>query len=188
MTVISSKGLSNEEVSTLTNLLNSEAEKLVGEESIYLVIEVGTDFLLKHNRAPKGSFYDEMIEGQQRAKEAAEEAARLEAERQRLAEERAEQEAIEEEARVAEQLAARRAERVSQEDAVIRPRRESASDRAAAGDSCYGSPVHRQISFTDGVECREHLTTALIIRTERKLRRSKCLGKLSPIKPIVLMN
>lgn len=56
------KGLSDSSLSELMTQLNKKAYRLKGEVMIYELCQFIQSFLHENNEAPKGSFYDQMIE------------------------------------------------------------------------------------------------------------------------------
>ncbi|XP_055375008.1 eIF-2-alpha kinase GCN2 [Condylostylus longicornis] len=56
------KGISDSLIEDLIQELNLQASKLKGEVMIFELIQTVKSFLHKHNKPPKGSFYDEMLQ------------------------------------------------------------------------------------------------------------------------------
>ncbi|KAL7729776.1 hypothetical protein ACLKA6_014640 [Drosophila palustris] len=61
-----SKGMSDQLLESLLNQLQAQSQELRGEVMIYELAQTVQAFLLKHNKPPKGSFYDEMLQAKQK--------------------------------------------------------------------------------------------------------------------------
>lgn len=61
-----SKGMSDQLLESLLNQLQTQSQELRGEVMIYELAQTVQAFLLKHNKPPKGSFYDEMLQAKQK--------------------------------------------------------------------------------------------------------------------------
>lgn len=60
------KGLSSEQISTLKKILEEEAEKCVGEETVFMLTSYIQEYLEDHNIEKPSSFYDEMVKNQRK--------------------------------------------------------------------------------------------------------------------------
>ncbi|XP_017089364.2 eIF-2-alpha kinase GCN2 isoform X1 [Drosophila bipectinata] len=61
-----SKGLSDQQLEALLSQLQTQSEELRGEVMIYELAQTVQAFLLEHNKPPKGSFYDQMLQDKQK--------------------------------------------------------------------------------------------------------------------------
>ncbi|EDW27954.1 GL27249 [Drosophila persimilis] len=61
-----SKGMSDQLLDALRSQLKAQSEELRGEVMIYELAQTVQAFLLQHNKPPKGSFYDQMLQDKQK--------------------------------------------------------------------------------------------------------------------------
>ncbi|KAH8310513.1 hypothetical protein KR044_001731 [Drosophila immigrans] len=61
-----SKGMSDQLLESLLDQLQQQSQTLRGEVMIYELAQTVQAFLLQHNKPPKGSFYDEMLQAKQK--------------------------------------------------------------------------------------------------------------------------
>nr|AAQ22516.1 LD22885p [Drosophila melanogaster] len=61
-----SKGMSDQLLEALRNQLQAQSQELRGEVMIYELAQTVQAFLLEHNKPPKGSFYDQMLQDKQK--------------------------------------------------------------------------------------------------------------------------
>ncbi|EDV94516.1 GH19296 [Drosophila grimshawi] len=61
-----SKGMSDQLLEALLGQLQAQSQELRGEVMIYELAQTVQAFLLQHNKPPKGSFYDEMLQAKQK--------------------------------------------------------------------------------------------------------------------------
>ncbi|XP_064550119.1 eIF-2-alpha kinase GCN2 isoform X1 [Drosophila montana] len=61
-----SKGISDQLLEALLAQLHAQSQELRGEVMIYELAQTVQAFLLQHNKPPKGSFYDEMLQAKQK--------------------------------------------------------------------------------------------------------------------------
>ncbi|XP_030371378.1 eIF-2-alpha kinase GCN2 isoform X2 [Scaptodrosophila lebanonensis] len=66
ITLEESKGMSDQLLEELLQQLQGQSQELRGEVMIYELAQSVQAFLLQHNKPPKGSFYDEMLQAKQK--------------------------------------------------------------------------------------------------------------------------
>ncbi|XP_045185726.2 eIF-2-alpha kinase GCN2-like [Mercenaria mercenaria] len=69
MKIENSKGLSNQQLSTLKCDLEKEAEKMIGQEMMLVLSQFVKDFLYANNKPPPKSFYEEMMSNKKKQEE-----------------------------------------------------------------------------------------------------------------------
>jgi len=58
--------MSDQVLEALRNQLQAQSQELRGEVMIYELAQTVQAFLLEHNKPPKGSFYDQMLQDKQK--------------------------------------------------------------------------------------------------------------------------
>lgn len=165
ITLEESKGISDQLLEELLHELQKQSQALRGEVMIYELAQTVQAFLLKHNKPPRGSFYDEMLQQkQQREQELLNQRQQKEnQERQNLIEE-----------------VERRKEMFKSEAKRREPRRSmSESNRHATSSSessDSSSPYHRGHVYPS--KCLEHRNSETLYfhKVGRQIRRGCCLG------------
>lgn len=162
------KGLSDVQKNELLKELNDLCDSQKGEVVIYDLTQLVQAFLHKHNKAPSGSFYDQMLIEKNKRDEAL-----MQQQAQRLSHEQ----------RVLRDEVLKRKEILRNEDRWRRDSRRSMSEQ---------SPTHRNNSSTDIADdssmsrdriypngCDLHLNSEELYfpSVGRKVRRGCCLGK-----------
>ncbi|KAH8383572.1 hypothetical protein KR009_009336, partial [Drosophila setifemur] len=161
-----SKGLSDQQLEALLGQLQAQSEELRGEVMIYELAQTVQAFLLEHNKPPKGSFYDQMLQDKQKREQEL-----MDIQRQRESLQR--QTLIDEVERRKEMFkteAKRRGEpRRSMSES--NPRHPSSSE-----SSENSSPYYRGHIFP--TKCLEHRNTETLYfhKVGRQIQRGCCLG------------
>ncbi|XP_036323634.1 eIF-2-alpha kinase GCN2 [Rhagoletis pomonella] len=160
-----SKGLSDQLVVELLQQLQQQSEELRGEVMIYELAQTVQSFLSKHNKPPRGSFYDEMLqENQKREKERIDLQKRKEKiERQTLFEE------VERRKEMFKSEAKRRGE-------ARRSMSESNYHASSSESSENSSPYYRGHCYPN--KCLKHRNSEKLYfhRVGRQVQRGCCLG------------
>uniref|UniRef100_A0A1I8NAC2 non-specific serine/threonine protein kinase n=1 Tax=Musca domestica TaxID=7370 RepID=A0A1I8NAC2_MUSDO len=165
VTLEESKGISDQLIEELLQELQQQSQELRGEVMIYELAQTVQAFLLKHNKPPRGSFYDEMLQQKQQREQEL-----LDMKKQRENQER--QNLIEE--------VERRKEMFKSEAKRREPRRSMSESNhrhpSSSESSESSSPYYRgQIYPTRCVEHRNS-ETLYFHKVGRQIRRGSCLG------------
>lgn len=156
------KGISDSLKEELLQQLQQQSNELRGEVMIYELAQTVQSFLLKHNKPPRGSFYDEMLVEKQKQLNLQKEKETLE--RQTLIEE------VERRKEIFKTEAKRRGE----------PRRsmsESNRNASSSESSDSSSPYFRGHIYPN--TCMEHRSSETLYfpKMGRQIKRGCCLGK-----------
>ncbi|XP_068157751.1 eIF-2-alpha kinase GCN2 [Drosophila tropicalis] len=162
-----SKGMSDQLLDDLLAQLHAQSEELRGEVMIYELAQTVQGFLLKHNKPPKGSFYDEMLQEKQKREQE-----QLDQQKQKETRER--QNLIDEVERRKEMFKTEANKRRGE------PRRsmsESNPRHASSSESSENSsPYYRGHCFPS--KCSDHRNTETLYfhKVGRQIQRGSCLG------------
>lgn len=162
-----SKGISDQLLEALLAQLQAQSQELLGEVMIYELAQTVRDFLLQHNKPPKGSFYDEMLQAKQKREQEEKDLQRQREtiERQTLMDE------VERRKEIFKTEAKRRGE----------PRRsmsESNNRHPSSSESSENSsPYYRGYTYPN--KCIDHRNTEMLsfYKVGRQIQRACCLGK-----------
>ncbi|KAH8293934.1 hypothetical protein KR054_006754 [Drosophila jambulina] len=163
-----SKGMSDQLLEALLNQLQAQSQELRGEVMIYELAQTVQAFLLEHNKPPKGSFYDQMLQDKQKREQEL-----LDMQRQRESLQR--QTLMDEVERRKEMFkteAKRRGEpRRSMSES--NPRHPSSSE-----SSENSSPYYRGHIYP--IKCLDHRNTETLYfhKVGRQIQRGCCLGEI----------
>uniref|UniRef100_A0A1A9W824 RWD domain-containing protein n=1 Tax=Glossina brevipalpis TaxID=37001 RepID=A0A1A9W824_9MUSC len=160
------KGISDQLIEELLMELQQQSLLLRGEVMIYELAQSVQAFLLKHNKPPRGSFYDEMLQQKQQRE-------------QELLDLQKQRETLERQNRIDE--VEKRKEMFKSEVKRREPRRSmSESNRHASSSesSENSSPFHRGYMYP--TKCAEHRNSDNLYfhKVGRQIRRGCCLGKV----------
>ncbi|XP_039950475.1 eIF-2-alpha kinase GCN2 [Bactrocera tryoni] len=161
-----SKGLSDQLVEELLQKLQQQSEELRGEVMIYELAQTVQSFLLKYNKPPRGSFYDEMLqENQKREQE------RLDKQKRK---ENLERQTLIEEVERRKEMFKSEAKRRSGE--TRRSMSESNYHASSSESSENSSPYYRSHCYPN--KCLEHRNSEKLYfhRVGRQVQRGCCLG------------
>lgn len=169
-----SKGISDQHIEELLQQLQQQSIELRGEVMIYELAQTVQAFLLKHNKPPRGSFYDEMLQEQQLREQE-----RLNLEKQK---EILERQSLMDEVE-------RRKEIFKLETKRREPRRsmsESNQPCSSSESSENSSPFCRNYVYPS--KCMEHRNSETLYfhKLGRQIRRGCCLGKNHIIEYIII--
>ncbi|EDW16491.1 eIF-2-alpha kinase GCN2 [Drosophila mojavensis] len=161
-----SKGISDQLLEELLAQLQAQSQELLGEVMIYELAQTVRDFLLQHNKPPKGSFYDEMLQAKQKREQEEKDLQRQKEtiERQTLMDE------VERRKEIFKTEAKRRGE----------PRRsmsESNNRHPSSSESSENSsPYYRGYTYPN--KCLDHRNTEMLsfYKVGRQIQRACCLG------------
>lgn len=163
-----SKGISDQLIDELLQQLQQQSTVLRGEVMIYELAQTVQAFLMKHNKPPRGSFYDEMLQQKQQREQE-----QLDLQKQK--------EFLERQNRLDE--VKRRKELFQLETKRREPRRsisESNRNPSSSESSENSSPFYRGHGYP--LKCLEHRNSETLYfhKVGRQIRRGSCLGKISP--------
>lgn len=160
------KGISDSLIDELLEILHQQSVKLRGEVMIFELAQTVQEFLLKYNKPPRGSFYDEMVEQKQKRE-------------QEELHQKLQKESLERQYRLDE--VERRKEIYKSSEARRRgePRRsmsESNRNHSSSESSENSFPYFRGLAYPN--KCLDHRSceTLYFQRVGRQIKRGCCLG------------
>ncbi|XP_013102234.2 eIF-2-alpha kinase GCN2 [Stomoxys calcitrans] len=165
VTLEESKGISDQLIEELLQQLQEQSQELRGEVMIYELAQTVQAFLLKHNKPPRGSFYDEMLQQKQQREQEL-----LDMKKQRETQER--QNLLEE--------VERRKEMFKSEAKRREPRRSMSESNhrhpSSSESSESSSPYYRGQMYP--IKCMEHHNSETLYfhKVGRQIKRGCCLG------------
>ncbi|XP_075148275.1 eukaryotic translation initiation factor 2 alpha kinase Gcn2 [Haematobia irritans] len=165
VTLEESKGISDQLLEELLQQLQQQSQELRGEVMIYELAQTVQAFLLKHNKPPRGSFYDEMLQQKQQREQEL-----LDMKKQRENQER--QNLLEE--------VERRKEMFKSEAKRREPRRSMSESNhrhpSSSESSESSSPYYRGQMYP--AKCMEHHNSETLYfhKVGRQIKRGCCLG------------
>lgn len=171
ISIENAKGLSQQQIEALTQILQEQCASMKGEEMIYQLAQTVQEFLHTHNKPPTGSLYDQMIEEQ--TKRIAQTQISISETRQKLT---PEQQQIREEVLRRKEMfqnePKRREVRRSISEASPNHRSNSSSENSEMSSNGFRWPMVYPNS------CEEHRSSEILyfLNVGRKIQRGSCLG------------